>query len=367
MAPPSPLLDAAISILTDGKPRTADEILAEGQRRSLFGTNQTRKHIYTALSQYVQRTLGRGRKPLITESADRRFRLNQPIDDWPDVDTTGLPPLTIPIEPPPFAASTIAALQSATENSDSDAFEQAVCAMFELFGFATTHVGGNAAPDGYADALLGELRYRVMLECKLARDDSISQSDAVAEAAKYRDAYRADYCALIAPSFDAEVTFVSELRTHGVAAWSVDDLIRAATLRLDSSQMRDLFAPGFAADPLDDFAWAHIHGAPKRQRVIASLIMEIGLAQQLKAQTLIDPTSLPRLTQEVALTLLDDRLTAMGSTRGSTRDEIDAAFTWLTSPYVNRAIWTDATHTGVVIRPTPAPFPSRKEAVAPAP
>lgn len=69
--------------------------------------------------------------------------------------------------------------------------------------------------DGYADALLGELAYRVMLECKLARDDTVSQSNAVPEAAKYRDTYNADYCALVAPSFDAEVTFVSELRARG--------------------------------------------------------------------------------------------------------------------------------------------------------
>jgi hypothetical protein len=54
MAQPSPLLDAAMAILADGKPRSADEILAEGQRRGLFDPCQTRKHIYTALSQYAQ-------------------------------------------------------------------------------------------------------------------------------------------------------------------------------------------------------------------------------------------------------------------------------------------------------------------------
>ncbi len=271
LASPSPLLDAALSILADGKPRSADEILAEGQRRQLFDRGQTRKHVYTALSQYVERTLGRGRKPLIIEEGDRRFRLNQPVDDWPALDTTGLPPLAIPAQPPPSAAATIAALQTATAGTDSAAFERAVCATFELFGFSATHVGGNDAPDGYADALLGELGYRVMLECKLGRDDTISHSSAAAETAKYRDAYSADFCALVAPSFDAEVTFVSELHTHGVAAWTVDDLLRTATLRLDCSQMRAFFAPGFAADPLDDFAWAVVHGPPQtpaRRRLV---------------------------------------------------------------------------------------------------
>jgi hypothetical protein len=350
MAPPSPLLDAALSILTDGKPRSADEILAAGQRLGLFDQSQTRKHIYTALSQYVERTLGRGRKPLITEDPDRRFRLNRPIDDWPAIDTTGLPPLRIPTAPPANAAKAIATLQAAAAGTDSEAFERAVCATFELFGFAATHVGGNDAPDGYADALLGELAYRVMLECKLGRDDTVSQSNAVAEAAKYRDAYHADYCALIAPSFDAEVTFVSELKTHGVAAWSVDDLVRSATLALDCSRMRQLFASGFAADPLDDFAWAAIHGPAKRLRVIASLLMEIGLNQQRMARNLGKSASPPRLTPDVALSLLDDRLTAAGATNGVTRDEIDEAFLWLTSPYVDRAVWADNSHTAIVIR-----------------
>ncbi|MBV8531191.1 MAG: hypothetical protein JO104_07725 [Candidatus Eremiobacteraeota bacterium] len=350
MAPPSPLLDAALSILADGKPRSADEILVQGQRLGLFDQSQTRKHVYTALSQYVERTLGRGRKPLIIEEPDRRFRLNRPIDDWPAIDTTGLPPLALSASPPQDAAPAIAALQAAAAGTNPDVFERAVCATFELFGFAATHVGGNNAPDGYADALLGELTYRVMLECKLARNDTISQSNAVPEAAKFRDAYRADYCALVAPSFDAEVTFVSELATHGVAAWSVDDLVRASTFALDCSRMRELFASGYAADPLDDFAWGMIHGSAKRLRTVASLLMEIGLKQQRMAHYL-GRGAPPRLTVDVALSLVDDRLTTAGAVNGATRDEIDEAFLWLTSPYVDRALWTDASRTAIVIRP----------------
>jgi len=99
-------------------------------------------------------------------------------------------------------------------------------------------------------------------------------------------------------------------------------------------------------------------------RVVASLLVEIGLAQQKVAQDLSDPSaaaslsnhdSVPLLTRDVALTLIDDRLSGAASTRGVTRDEIDAAFTWLTSPYVARAIWTDDTHTAIVIRPVPSP------------
>jgi hypothetical protein len=39
------------------------------------------------------------------------------------------------------------------------------------------------------------------------------------------------------------------------------------------------------------------------------------------------------------------------STRGVTRDEIDAAFAWLTSPFVGRAVWLNADPTAIVIRP----------------
>ena len=353
MSAPSPMLDAAFSILADGKPRSAEEIFAEGVKRGLFDpAHQTRKYIYTALSQYIQRTLGRGNKPLFVEDPDRRFRLNRPVDDWPDIDTTGLAPLAVPATPPAEAVPAIDALRQAASGSDPDAFERAVCAMFELFGFATVHIGGNDAPDGYADALLGELTYRVMLECKLSSADHITHSYSVSEAAKYRDTYHAAFCVLIAPTFDAELAFVSELRTHGVAAWTTDDLVQAAMLGLDCSKMRDLFAAGYAADLLGDLSWARVHGPAKRLRVVASLLLEIGLAQQRMAHTLGDTTSLPRLTADVALSMVDDRLTRAGSTHGVTREEIEAAFTWLTSPYVDRALWADSERSAIIMRPS---------------
>jgi hypothetical protein len=70
---PSPIIDAALSILADGKARTADEILAEGRARGLFGTDMTRKHVYTSLSQYIERAIGAGRRPEMTEDVQRRL------------------------------------------------------------------------------------------------------------------------------------------------------------------------------------------------------------------------------------------------------------------------------------------------------
>ncbi len=210
MAAKGEVLEASFAILADGNARTANDILQEGWRRGVFERTQSQKNLYAALTHYVERMLVRGRKPVIVQDPDRRFRLNRPIDDWPAVDTTGLAPLAVP-HVSRGAATAITALQHAARSTNSDAFERAVCALFELLGFAATHVGGYHAPDGYADALLGPLSYRVMLECKLSRDDNIAHSSAVAEAAKYRDVYSAGYCALVAVSFDAEMTFVSEL------------------------------------------------------------------------------------------------------------------------------------------------------------
>lgn len=351
MSPPS-ILDPVLSILADGKPRTADEILAEGKRRGLFAHDAGTKPIYTALEQYIERMLARGRKPLVIHGVDHRFRLNRPVDDWPQIDATGLPALDAP-QHSADASATLAELKKAAAGTDSDAFERAVCKALEVFGFAATHVGGDGSPDGYADAVLGELTYRVMIECKLSYGQTVSKLGSVAEAAKYRDAYHAGYCALVALSFDNELTFVSELHEHHVAAWSVSDLIRAADLQLDCSQMRDLFASGFASDALDDLAWTLRHGQAKRLRVVASLLLEIGLAQQRMALGLGDGASTPQLTVEAALGMVDDRLTAAGSAHGVTREEIDAAFTWLTSPYVGRALWTNDSRTAIVIRPRP--------------
>jgi hypothetical protein len=58
------------------------------------------------------------------------------------------------------------------------AFERAVCDAFSGLGYVATHVGGNAAPDGYIDAPLGLLGYRVMLEYKTATG-VVTQPDAV--------------------------------------------------------------------------------------------------------------------------------------------------------------------------------------------
>lgn len=52
---PSRIIDAALAVLADGNTRSADAILTEAQKRRLLGASVARKHVYTALSQYIVR------------------------------------------------------------------------------------------------------------------------------------------------------------------------------------------------------------------------------------------------------------------------------------------------------------------------
>jgi len=347
---PSPVIDAAVAILADGKARTADEILAIGLKRGVFAADMTRKRVYTALSQYVERAAGRGRKPRIVEDAQHRFMLNHSPDDWPDFDTTGLLPLASGAHLSPAPRTAIDALQRAAEQTDPTAFEIAVCEMFNHVGFIATHVGGNGQPDGYADALLGPLAYRIMIECKLSADIGDSHSAAAAEATKFKDSYHGKYCILVAPSYEGEVTFASELQVHNVSVWTVDDLTRAVQAGCDALDLAGVLNAGFAEDMLDDFLWDRLHGRAKRLRVIASIVTQEGLRQQRLDHALGGGSEAPHFTIDVAMSVVDTVLGANGASAACARDDVQAAFEWLTSPYVGRAVWVNETHDAIVLR-----------------
>jgi hypothetical protein len=345
---PSPIIDAALAILADGKARTADEILAVGMKRGLFAKDMTRKRVYTALSQYVERAAGRGRKPRILEDAQHRFMLNHAPDDWPDLDATGLPAITERVQLSPDAQNAVDALHRAAGGADPTAFEIAVCDAFNHLGFIATHVGGTGQPDGYADALLGPLAYRIMIECKLSADIGDSHSAAAAEATKFKDTYHGDYCILVAPSYEGEVTFASELQVHNVSAWTVDDITHALAAACNPLQLQNLLKAGFAEDALDDFLWDRLHGRAKRLRVIASVLVQEGLRQQRLDHALGDGAQAPHFNIDVAMSVVDTFLGANGATAGCARDDVQAAFEWLTSPYVGRAVWVNETHDAIV-------------------
>ena len=142
----SSIIDAALVVLADGRPRTYIEIYTEALKRKLVA-NVNEKTWYNSISEYVQRRIAGGRDSLIVQDVDRRFRLNHPADDWPD--PRGPLPARRSI---PNAAELTALLQKTARGLDPDAFEIAVCRAFEALGYAARHIGGHAAPDGYIDA-----------------------------------------------------------------------------------------------------------------------------------------------------------------------------------------------------------------------
>lgn len=347
---PSPIIDAALAVLADGKARSADEILALAIKEKVLPATTSRKSIYTALSQYVERSMGRGRKPQIVEDEQHRFRLNRPLDDWPDIDLTGLPPLA----PPSLSADAqqaLTQLQTAANGTDPTAFEIAACNALSALGFVTTHVGGNGQPDGYADAPLGPMAYRIMIECKLSADIGDSHSAAAAEAAKFKQTYGGSRCMLVAPSYQGEVTFADELQTHDVSAWTVDDIAMALRWRCDPIEMLSLLDAGFAQDVLGDFTWNRIHGRAKRLRVISSIVLREASRQQHLDVSLHDGAAAAHFTIDVAIGVVDTYLGAAGATSGCLREDVEAAFEWLTNPIVRRAAWLDASKNAIVVVP----------------
>jgi len=396
------VLATALDILSDGKPRTAQQILDEAIARKLLPHDFSHKYLYTALTQYIERCRGAGRKPVILQDEERNFRVNEPLDDWPDQACHGeRPPDGGPVEPRPDTQTQdlIDRLEKTATGSDPAAFEIAVCDAFAHMGFATAHLGGDSAPDGYADAQLGALGYRAMLECKTAK--SIVPDPDVFEAAKYRDAFHAQYCAIVGPAFSDELKLTSELHTHGVSAWTLADLQTALTIAANAHELRACFEPGYAADALADLLWERKHGQRKRILTVANLIRSTGwhlqtlMAQQkagdaarndvvadsvmVDSGVMVSLSNHPEqrgaaahvegrtistngaatngasksdaalLTLDAAMVLVDEALATTGSQRACTRDEAQLAFEYLTNPIIGHAVWSDASHSAIVI------------------
>lgn len=327
------IITATIEILGDGKPRDAKQLLEEALARKLVPPNTTYHYVYTALIEYIARQLGRGRKPPILQDAQRRFRINEPLDDWPDLAPAAQ-------RPHDDAAQALCdRLETTGSGDDPAAFEAAVCDAFAHLGFLTQHLGGRAQPDGIADAILGPLGYRVLLECKTAKH-VVTQPDA-AEAAKFRDAFNADRCVLVGPDFSDEIELLQELQNHRVTALTVPDIQTLLHVGANALEVKRVLEPGYASDVLSDLLWERRHGRAKRVATIAYLIAREGWEAQQTAASQGGPSNAPRLTEDVAMVLVDAALKAAGSAQSCARDEVDQAFAWLASPNVGAAVQND--------------------------
>ena len=224
---PSPkgyIIGAALAVLADGAAHDADDILAQAQARGLLPGSTSRKYVYTALHEYVERTLGAGRVPEFVQVAgSATFRLNRPADAWPAVALPALPAWRTPAE----IDAAIATLRATATGGDPAAFEIAVCAAFALLGYLAQHVGGNGRPDGILTAPLGRAGYRAIIECKTASPGEIVANPRPEEPAKFRADANATHALLIGPVFGNDASFDDELLQHEVACWTVDDLATA--------------------------------------------------------------------------------------------------------------------------------------------
>jgi hypothetical protein len=170
------------------------------------------------------------------------------------------------------------------------------------------------------------------------------------EASKYSEPYRGQYAALIGPAFGVQTALAAELLKHGVVALTVDDLATLLSAGSDHAEMRALFEPGIAADRLANLVREREHGEAKRVEVVCERLVAVAWRKQVAATTTGDPQDAPILTEDAAMMLVDQALLEEGgSQQPVTREQIRAAFLHLTDPLLGKAIWTDATHTAIVI------------------
>jgi restriction endonuclease len=335
-------LRIGLAVLADGKPRNAGAILSAALARGLVRPTAKAEPIYDSLQRYIQRARMLTRRPVIVMDERRRFRLDQPPDEWPE-------PSVLPTRGPvPNAAALIAGLRATSDGHDPAAFEIAVCDVFAALGFIVTHLGGHQAPDGTLDAPLGPLAYRAMLECKTWHGAHIPRFD-VAEAAKYRESFRAEFALLVAPALaEYDTEFNTELAMHKVSAWTVDDLAQLLEAAVDSYELRTILVPGLGADHLVDILWERRHGAAKRVAVATELLWRIGWEQQ---RALGDATGPPHLTEDAAMLLVDQALRETNPAASVDRPTIRAAIAELTSPRIAAATHVDGGAAIVIVRP----------------
>ena len=336
------MLRMALNVLADGKPRNAGAVLEDARAAGSARAGTKAESVYDSLQRYIQRARMLNRRPVIIMDELRRFRLDQPPDDWPD-------PAVLPTRPPvPNAADLIAKLSASSGGDDPTTFETAVCAAFEALGFIATHIGGHQAPDGTLDAPLGPLAYRAVLECKTWHGSRIPRLD-VAEAAKYREPFHAEVAVLVAPALaEYDTEFNSELKTHKVSAWSTDDIEQLLQAAVDPHELRQALIPGIAADYLGNILWARHHGAAKRVAVTMEVLWRISWQQQ---RALMGASDVPHITEDVAMLLVDQALHETHAAASVDRKTIRTAIAELTSPRLGAARYADDGNALVILRP----------------
>jgi hypothetical protein len=126
---------------------------------------------------------------------------------------------------------------------------------------------------------------------------------------------------MVARGYAGDSETPAEALNHGVALWTVDDLVALLRAGPDLAELRALFAPGPAADRVGDLLWAREHGVRKRLAVICDAIRETAWAAQVEAAVYNRPGDAPLFTEDSAMLVVDDWLRQHDSYVPVTRDE----------------------------------------------
>ena len=343
--PPAPrnyIISAALAILADGKAHDADDILAQGLAKGLLPKSTTRKYVYTALHEYVVRTIGAGRTPEFVQiEGGASFRINEPVDAWPDI---ALPALSRWMSDADVAAI-VTRLRETSVGSDPTAFEIAACDAFAALGFVAKHVGGGSAPDGVLAAPLGAAGYRVVLECKTASPGGIVANPRPEEAAKFRAGVDATKSVLLGPAFGGDASLDDELRVHGAALWTIDDLVTVLTNQIGPDELRPAMEAGRSEASIRGIVWERAHGRRKRVAVIADALAKAAWRTQVMLATTVPIAQTPVMSEDTLFVLVDQALAADGIVSGARLDETRAA---IDAMIVNRLLARDGE--GFVVR-----------------
>ncbi len=344
--PPAPrngVITAAVDVLGDGRPRTAHEILSAAIARQLMPPSTRNKFVWSALVEYIARQRGHGRKPPIIQDVQRRFRINELPDDWPDL----MP------HPTPHADVAVHALcdrlEETSTGKDAGAFEASVCDAFARLGFLTRRLSESGAADGVGDAILGIDGYRVAIECSTAKD--VVNNLAPGEVARFRETHGADYSVMVGPQFPEEIEFLQELQANNVTALSVPELQTLLHINANPLEVKGVLASESASDVIADLLWERSHGPIKRVATIAHIIAREGWKIQRTAAEMGGRDEAPQLTANGAKLLVDVVLRAAGTTQSCTYDEVREAFEWLASPSVGLAKFEPEQDSLVILRP----------------
>ena len=353
-APRNFIIAAALAVLADGKAHDADDILAQGRARGLLPDSTTRKYVYTALHEYVVRTLGAGRSPeFVQVTGTASFRLSGPVDTWPDIVLPAVPTWISDAD----VASLTERLQTTSIGGDPAAFEIAVCDAFAALGFVATHIGGEGQPDGVLAAPLGVAGYRVILECKTASPSGIVANPRPEEPAKFRAAAGATKSMLIGPAFGNDASLDDELRMHDVALWTVDDLVTAVSHAIGPDELRPAMEAGRVEASIRSLLWERQHGRPKRVAVIAQRLARAAWQTQVMLAKTVAIAETPSFSEDTLFVLTDETLASEGVVTGAHLDETREAIASLLHTGVLQAFEDGF----VVVRPQPksdVPLPS---------